>query len=74
MSLLAISTVALCALAISYAAPAEHSARVDDLDVEGITKKSHPIDLIGKHINIINKSLKFNCLIYAGHCSIIPKD
>ena len=60
MSLLAISTVALCALAISYAAPAEHSARVDDLDVEGITKKSHPINLISKHINIINKSLKLN--------------
>ena len=56
MSLLAISTVVLYALTISYAAP-ENSTRVDDQDMKGLMKKSRPIKSIGKHISIIKLNL-----------------
>ena len=63
MSLLAILTVVLCALTLSFAAP-ENSTRVDDLDMKGLIKKSRPTKSISKHITIINKSLKFASFIH----------
>ena len=74
MSLLATSTVVLCALTLSFAAP-ENSARLDDVDMKGLIAKSRSTKAIGgKHISIINKSLKFASFMHAGHCSFIPKD
>ena len=52
MSLLAISTVVLCALTISYAAP-ENSTRVDDQDMKGLMKKSRPIKSICKDTYVL---------------------
>ena len=72
MSLLAISTVVLCALTLSFAAP-QNSARVDDLDMKGLIK-SRPTKSISKHVSIINKSLKVASFMHAGHCSFIPKN